>query len=182
MTPVSAGVGESRPALSLHDATVQMTNASTREEIGDVLTDYLRSAFGCGLLLIVREGMALGWKGFSPAADASAIESVAIPLTAPSMLSLACEGKSIFRGAPPADGAALQGRLYKLLRCAAPREALVAPVVLKERVVNLVYVHAFDGGILPDTAVVDLTTACAAVASAFVRLIQSTKTRPNSPG
>ncbi|MBI4511286.1 MAG: hypothetical protein HY698_16755 [Deltaproteobacteria bacterium] len=166
-----------RPALSVSDAAAKIGAASGRDEIGDALTDYLRSGFGCGLVLIARDGMALGWKGFAPGLDPSIIESIAVPLTAPSMLRIAHEGRAPFRGAPPSDGAALQGRLWKLLKSAPPSEVAVVPIILKERVVNLVYVHAHGGGPLNDTLVSDLAMACASAATAFARLIQSGKAR-----
>jgi hypothetical protein len=165
----------SRPALSAPEAVARIGQGTTRDEVGDAVVDYLRSAFGVGLVLLVRDDTALGWKGFAPGVDASLLETVSVPLGSPSMLQIAYERRNIFRGAPPADGAALQGRLFKLLKCAAPSEVVVAPVVIRERAVNLIYAHAVGGGPLPDTAMADLVTVAAAASTAFVRLIQKAK-------
>jgi hypothetical protein len=51
----------------------------------------------------------------------------------------------------------------------------VVPVQVKNRVLNLVYAHAADGGPLPEGPVTDLQALCAAVSSAYVRMIQKLK-------
>ncbi len=163
------------PALSASQAVDAITAASTRNEIGDAVLDYLRSSFGVGLLFIVQHEVALGWKGFAPGADVAALQSLAIPLTAPSVLRLAYQTKGIFRGGPPAEGAALDGILWRQLRAPPPRDIVVAPVVLKNRVVSLIYGHAADGRALPDAALVDLTMLCPYAAAGFIRLIQAAK-------
>lgn len=173
--PPPQPVQRGRPALSLSEAMERIGSASSRDQVGDALIDFLRSAFEVGIVLIVREQMALGWKGFGRGLDDAVIESVVAPLSSPSMLKLAYERRTAFRGAPPATGADLQARFYKLLRSAPPQEAIVAPVLIKDRVVNLVYAHAPGGGILPDAAMGEVATVCSGAATAFVRLIQSAK-------
>jgi hypothetical protein len=46
---------------------------------------------------------------------------------------------------------------------------------VKNRVLNLVYAHAVDGGPLPDGPVIDLQALCAAVSSTYARMIQRLK-------
>src|SRR5262249_53108971 len=99
-------------------------------------------------------------------------ESIALPLGSPSMLRTAFEARMVFRGAPPEAGATLQGRLWKLLRVTqAPAEVLVAPIMLKERVVNLVYAHPAGN----DQAVAALATLAQVAATGYTRLIQRAK-------
>jgi hypothetical protein len=173
------------PAPTPHDATVAgalIANAQSRDQIGDALLGFLRSAFGCGLLLIAKDDMALGWKGFAPGVEASVLESIAMPLGTPSMLRAAWESRAAFRGPAPSEGAALQARLWKLLRVPAPGEVLVVPILLRERVVNLVYAQAAGGGQLPEGPALELTTLAAAAAAGYARLIQRTKQRdPAAP-
>jgi type II secretion system (T2SS) protein E len=167
-----------RPALAARDAASKMGIAVTRDDIGDAVVDYLRSGFACGAVLIARDDLALGWKGFSPGADAAAIEAVAMPLGPPSMFRLAFEGRSPFRGVPPVEGTPIQTRFWKALRVAPPREVIVAPIVIRDRVVNLIYAHPPGGGTLPDAAVADVATVCTAAATAYARLIRSTRPHP----
>ena len=159
------------------EAAARIESAQARDEIGDALVGFLRSAFGCGLVLIAKDEMALGWKGFGPPGiDPTVIEGIALPLGGASMLRAAYENRSPFAGPPPAEGAAVQARLWKQLKLAQPpAEVVVAPIVLKDRVVNLVYAHAQDSAQLAEAAVQALIGLTAAAAAGYMRLIQRTK-------
>lgn len=160
------------PALSADEAVARLRSPGLgREDVGDTVLDFLRSSFGAGLVLIVRKDMALGWKGFAAGVDPTVLEAIALPLGAPSVLKLACERAAIYRGAPPPSGAALDGRLWKLLKVGAPAEVAVVPIAIRGRVVNIVYAHAPGAGSLGDEALVALSRVTAAAGQAFVRLL-----------
>ena len=144
--------------------------ATSKEQIGRVLEDWLRSTFGCGLVLVVKGDMAIGWKGFFRDAE-DLIEAVAVPLGKPSMFSLAHDSRAIVTGPPPEEGSKLNGLLWKLLRCSPPSEVLVCPVVLGNRIVNL-YAHPEDGSALSATVVDEAPRAAADVAAAYARIIR----------
>ena len=159
------------------EALSRIDSAQARDEIGDAMVGFLRSAFGCGLVLIAKDEMALGWKGFGPPGiDPAVIEGIALPLTGTSMLRMTYEARRPFLGAPPAEGATLQARLWKLLKLAQPpAEVVVAPIVLKDRVVNLVYAHGVDGGPVAQDMAEALVGVAQAAAQGYTRLIQRTK-------
>jgi hypothetical protein len=166
-----------RPALSVAEALAQIQAATSRDAVGDALVDQLRSSFGAGLVLIVKEGMALGWRGYAPGVAPSALESAAFPLGMPSSLQLAFERKAPFRGVPASQGAALHSRLWKLLQTPAPKEVLVAPVAIKDRVVLLIYAQGINGEVLHDTAVQECAQLAAAASTTFARLIKEAKAK-----
>jgi hypothetical protein len=168
--PVTAPPDVLRPVLDRAQASALLESAASRDEIGGVLEDWLRSTFGCGLVFIVKGDMAIGWRGFFPDAD-DLVEALAVPLNKPTMLSLAFQARAPFRGPPPPEGGKVQERLWRLLRCAAPAEVIVCPIVLGKRVVNLVYAHMDDGSALPDGAVDDATALSLDAAAAYARLI-----------
>jgi hypothetical protein len=168
--PLSAPPEALRPMIDQAQASMLMEMATSKEQIGRALEDWLRSTFGCGLVLVIKGDMAIGWRGFFPDAE-DLIEAVAIPLGKPSMFSAAFEAREPFRGAPPEGGAKIQDRLWKLLRCAAPSEALVCPVVLGKRAVNLLYAHMDDGTALTDEAVGEANALALEAAAAYARLI-----------
>jgi hypothetical protein len=149
--------------------------ATDRDTIGDLLAEHLRRATGGGLVLIVRQGMALGWKGVAPGVESAVIEAVALPLGQPSMLQAANASGALFRGAPAADGAMLNGLLWKLLKTPPPAEVVVVPIAINGRVINLLYAHPPGGGRFSDATVAELATVGAAAAAAFARLIQAAK-------
>jgi hypothetical protein len=61
--------------------------------------------------------------------------------------------------------------LLKVLRSPMPARAVVAPVVIKERVVNLLYGHVEGDRTVAPEAIEGLRSAAAATANGYVRLI-----------
>lgn len=171
--PMTAPPGVLRPVLDVAAAALALEDATTRDEVGETLTTWLLSEYECGLVLIVKDGLALGWKGHAPDAEQDIIESIAMPLGPPSMLTAAYEQRVAVCGPPPSEGAALQTRLWKLLRCSPPSEVLVAPIVLGQRVVNLLYAHT--SATFPSSTASDATRVAAAASSAYARLIRQKK-------
>jgi hypothetical protein len=61
--PVTAPPGALRPVIDRGQASMLLEMATSKEQIGQVLEDWLRSTFGCGLVLVIKGDMAIGWKG-----------------------------------------------------------------------------------------------------------------------
>jgi hypothetical protein len=161
-------------AVALEDAVHRLSVAEHREQIADILIDFMLPRFGCGLIFLLRGTSAHVWRGFAPGVDAHAIETIAFPTSMPSMFRSAKERAVTFRGAPPADGAHLHAQIWKYLRCPAPRDVVVIPIAIGQRIVNLVYAHA-TSGTMPDANVRELQALCTIVGSSFIRLIQRAK-------
>jgi hypothetical protein len=174
-TPAQTHLPASGPAMSLEDAIHRLTLARHREQLADVVVDFMRGYFGCGMFFLVRDGQARVWRGFAPGIQEAAIETIAFPVSLPSCFQLAHDRRASFRGPAPAEGNKLQRQIWKYLHCEEPSEIAVLPVQVKNRVLNLVYAHAADGGPLPDGPLTDLQALCAAVSSTYVRMIQKLK-------
>ena len=177
-----AGVSNPGPRLRLEDAFHRLTLARHREQLADVVMDFMRGYFGCGIIFLVRDGQARAWRGFAPGIREAAIETIAFPLAMPSCFQLAHDRLASFRGPAPDEGSKLQRQIWKYLRCEEPSEIVVVPVQVKSRALNLIYAHAPDGGPLPDGPVTDLQALCAALSSAYVRMIQKLKAGDLPPG
>jgi hypothetical protein len=162
-------------AVALDDAIHRLSVSEHREQIADITIDFMLPRFGCGLIFLLRGNNAHVWRGFAPGVDARAIETIAFPISIPSMFRTAKERALTFRGRPPAEGTHLHGQIWKYLQCDAPSDVVVIPIAIGERVVNLVYAHANGLGDMPDTNVRELQALCMTVGSSFVRLIQSAK-------
>jgi hypothetical protein len=174
-TPAQTHLPASGPAMSLEDAIHRLTLARHREQLADVVVDFMRGYFGCGMFFLVRDGQARVWRGFASGIQEAAIETIAFPVSMPSCFQLAHDRRASFRGPAPAEGSKLQRQIWKYLHCEEPSEIAVVPVQVKNRVLNLVYAHAADGGPLPDGPLTDLQALCAAVSSTYVRMIQKLK-------
>lgn len=163
------------PAMSLEDAIHRLTLARHREQLADIVVDFMRGYFGCGMFFMVRDGQARVWRGFAPGVQEAAIETIAFPVSMPSCFQLAHDSRTSFRGPAPVEGRKLQRQIWKYLHCEDPSEVAVVPVQVKNRVLNLVYAHAADDGPLPEGPFADLQALCAAVSSTYVRMIQKLK-------
>ena len=163
------------PAMSLEDAIHRLTLARHREQLADVVVDFMRGYFDCGMVFMVRDNQASVWRGFAPGIQEAAVETIAFPVSMPSCFQLAHDSRASFRGPAPAQGRKLQRQIWKYLHCEEPAEVAVVPVQVKNRVLNLVYAHAADGRPLPEGPFADLQALCAAVSSTYVRMIQKLK-------
>jgi len=167
-TPLSGAM------VALEDAIHRLSVTEHREQIADIVIDFMLPRFGCGLVFLLRGTNAHVWRGFAPGVDARAIETIAFPTSMPSVFRTAKERAVTFRGTPPAEGAHLHGQVWKYLRCDAPIDVVVIPIAIGQRIVNLVYAHATSGSI-PDAYVREMQALCSAVGSSYVRLIQRAK-------
>jgi hypothetical protein len=164
------------PALSAAQAAAAIRAAADRDAIADAVVGFLRGRFGAGLMAIVKEGMALGHRGCGGSFDDTTVETILIPLGAPSMFRVAFDARRTCRGAPPAAGKAIQDRFFKLFPLPAPpSEVAVVPVVLRDRVVCLIYAHARGGAALDGAAVAELEQVAAESAAAYLHLLQAGK-------
>jgi len=162
---------------SAAEAVDAIAVARNRDQVADAITNYLRSSCGVGLVLIVQHEVAMGWKGFGPGISDEEIEALAIPLAAPSVFQTAYQQQEAYRGPPSHESTALDLQLFERLRVAPPQEVIVAPVLIRDRVVNLIFGQAEDGGPLADRMSIGLGTLTRSAAAAYVRMIQEAKKR-----
>lgn len=164
------------PVLGVDDAIAALKATTTSDEIGNVLATWLHSTYGLGLVLVVKDilGMAIGWRGWAPGVEQTTIESISVPLGPPSMFTTVYEGKVAFLGPPPEEGMAIQRKVWTALGNEEPLEAIVIPVMLGERMVNILYAHA-TGGTIPDGSLEDAARVAREATTAYARLIRRPK-------
>lgn len=159
-----------RPTYDRAQAAERMAGSVTKEGVANAITAFLRGAFDCGLVLVVRDGAALGFRGFAPGVDDEAIEAIVVPLSQPSSLRAAHDGKQRVVEAP---SEASTQRLLRLLGVPHAAEVAVAPVVIRGRVVNLLFGAA--SAKVPRAIAEALDQVAADAAAAYVRLIKSAR-------
>lgn len=181
--PFPAADEQSFPALPpplhatvvLEDALHRLSVAEQREQVADILLDFMLPRFSCGLVFLLRGPNAEAWRGFSPGLDARSIETIAFPISVPSMFRTTKERGVTFRGTPPMEGVHLHNQVWKYLRCQPPSDVVLIPIAIRDRIISMVYAHAAAPARLDDGHVRELQAMCSAVASTFVRLIQQAK-------
>lgn len=115
-----------------------------REEIAAAVLESLSQEFGRAALFIVRGDNASGWRAFQDGGDIVDFEKVHIPFARPSVLKTVAEGKSFYLG--PLTTSPLNQRILAALGGGdAPASALVMPVVVLGRVVDILYLEGGEG-------------------------------------
>jgi hypothetical protein len=170
--PILPAAKSDRP-IGLADTLARLEEARSRDAIADALLRFARGRLEACVLFLLRDRLALGWRGFAPGVPSSELESFSMPLATSSCLTEALETRIPWRGKP---GVSLESTLFARLRLTAPPlEVLAAPILIGQRVVNLMYAHGPHGGHLDDGMIDGLLSVAEAAGEAYARLIQQTK-------
>jgi hypothetical protein len=164
---------EIAPKMTVAEAEAAIAAAEQRDAVMAAVIAYMHGVFGGGLILIVKDELALGLRGFGGHLDETSVETIVLPLSAPSFFRTAYDTKRLFHGAP--DEGHLQDRFFKLFDGDAPDQVLLVPVILRNRVVCLFYGHPRERVGIVDRHVAELRALAHGTEEAFVRLIRGSK-------
>lgn len=124
---------------AVDDLSKAMARVEDRDEIAALLLDYFAREYSCAALFIVRGDVATGWRAYRDGHELGGFDLVHIPFARPSALKTVTEGKSYYLG-PLAD-TPLNIRLIEGLGGMQPDSALIMPLVIFGRVVDLLYLE-----------------------------------------
>lgn len=164
-------VGDRVPMSTVYDA---LAVARDRHEVAEAAKLWARGRVESLVLFVVEGDAASAWTGVVPGVDEARLSTISIPLERPSAFHEVIITRTAFEGAPPES--LLQGRFHAWLGRATPRAVRVTPVLLGERLVNVIYVDAGDRP-LPEGAGAELDALAAAMARAYARLIRAMRGR-----
>ena len=151
--------------------------AGDRAAVTDALMQHAAGLFDVAALFIVRDNLAFGWKAHGEKVDAGRVECVAIPIEAPSIFQQAIASERGLYHGPPTPSALLQ-HWYKVLRCREPLHATVACIMIRKRVVNIIYGHRTGDRPPPsELELDDLRRVADAATTAYLRLIAGAKSK-----
>jgi hypothetical protein len=171
VVPISAP-----PLIDYQTACDRVDTASHRDEIGQALLDYAIGRFAALVILLVRDGNALGWRSHTVGHPARPIGALSLPIGGVSALQTANDEGRAYRGPPPSAGHPTESLLWTALAVEPSSDMFAAPVLVQHRVVNLIYAHPLPDGF--DAASIDeLRQLAERVSGAYARLIQQTKNR-----
>jgi len=155
----------------------EMEAAEERDAILDLFFEYCRQYFDYTALLIVQGDLAEGWDAFGAGASRERIVEIGIPLDMPSMLASARSSRLPVSGRPEGDG--LDGVWTKDLGIEGRSGILVAPLVVRGRVVALLVGDGGEGGVDAES-VREATWFAGLAGAAFERVIVAKKKRAKS--
>lgn len=110
-----------------------------REEIAAIVLESLAQEFSRTALFIVRGDEASGWRAYQQNSEIPQFDMVHIPFARPSVLKTVTEGKSYYLG--PLAANPLNERILTGLGGNVPEAALVMPLVVLGKVVDILYLE-----------------------------------------
>lgn len=169
--------GRPEPSLSYKDAGAAIDEAPHRNVIGEALVDYAVGRFEACAVFILRDQNAMGWRLYSSIRSPEKVEQLSLALGGTSALQAAHDSAEPHRGPSPSPGQPIERKLWTALGARVdPTDMLVVPIAVRNRVVNLVYVHGFAGEALPDHLCDELIELARRAGDAYMRLITAAKT------
>jgi hypothetical protein len=125
---------------SVDRLSLEFASAKDRDRIAAVFIKYLGQEFTVGALFIIRNNMAVGWRGIAAGKRIEELESLNIPLSKPSVMSDVLETRHFAMGTLVQTPENMQ--LLKILGCGSGTPFLVLPIVMLKKVVAVVVVSA----------------------------------------
>ncbi|HYO73347.1 MAG TPA: hypothetical protein VEU33_45510 [Archangium sp.] len=154
--PPVASVRPRAPVVAPEPPPTPLTFAEAQAELGrsldreQVATTVLRFALGKwkrSLLLSVQGSLVTGWRGMGQGVREAAVKRIGIGLQAPSTFRLVRDTRSHYVGPVRRDAAS--GLFYKLLGGDYPTTAVILPLLVRGKLVHLLYVDNGPGQLTP---------------------------------
>jgi hypothetical protein len=134
---------ENDPEARLSDVAYEFSQARDRQEIAAILLAHLRREFEIVALFLVRDNEISGWKAICQGEDVAGFDLFSIPLSRPSVLKTVMEGESYYLG--PIAESPLNNQMLQGMGSRGGGFALLLPLLLEGRVINILYVEGEPG-------------------------------------
>jgi hypothetical protein len=164
-------------ALTYSAACERIDTAAHREVIADTLVDYAKGRCDALVVFLIRDGNALGWRGWvaPPTVPKTPIEELSLPLGGASSLQSAHDAGEPYVGPSPSDAKPVEQQLWAALGThPEPIDVVVIPVLVKQRAVNLIYAHTL-GGPPPQFLITELLDLAVRAQASYLRLIKQAR-------
>ena len=150
-------------------AAARIDGATTRDEVVEGVLGLCHRFFRRVVFFIVRDPWVTGWSALGEGVDKAMAEGLRIPLDQPSVFQTVTRDKTVFLGrlGPEAENQ----RILKALGKRPQTNAALFPIVVRGRVVNLVYGDAGPAGNVK-AAMGELLVLLQKVPKAYLRIIR----------
>ena len=167
---------ESVPPIITYGAACEaIDTATTRDQIADAFVGYAVGRTDALVVFLIRDGNALGWRGYAARPLKTPIEELSLPLGGTSALQDTHDSGHVFVGPPPDGAQPVEKALWTALAASPePVQVVVVPILVKQRPVNLVYAHLVAAP--PAAALVaELSDLATRAQTSYQRLIQQAR-------
>jgi len=162
------------PEERLAATTEALQHAEMRDDIADAVLGFCAPIFRRRLMLMVRKGSILGWRGEGENIDSEKVRAITIPLEDPSVFVGLTRGTELWLGPLPEMPRNLD--LVAGLGGAAPKDCFILPILVRDKTVCFLYCDNLEDGVggLP---MADLRRLTAKAGLAFQVYIMKNKIR-----
>lgn len=115
-----------------------LKDSTDREDIARTILRFAVSKWRRALILSVQGGLVSGWHGAGQGIREKAVQRIGIALRSPTTFKLVCDLRSHYVGPMKRDAATAV--FYKLLGGGFPQTAVILPLLVREKIVHLLYV------------------------------------------
>ncbi|HBR17320.1 MAG: hypothetical protein A3G39_00410 [Deltaproteobacteria bacterium RIFCSPLOWO2_12_FULL_43_16] len=162
---------EPETIASLDEALKRLARAATRDDVINIIFGFTKNYFKRVALFLVKGLMIYGWDGIGEGFSKVVLEKFAIPMAGPSIF------KTVSNSLAPYVGPLPENLTNKKLIGAIknnPKNILVIPITINNKVVNVLYCDNGAGGDVPAN-IVDIITLVEKVPLAFATIIKKMK-------
>ncbi|CAM3063031.1 general secretion pathway protein GspE [Corallococcus sp. ZKHCc1 1396] len=135
--PVRAPVPPPTP-LTFPEAQAELARSSDREDVARTVLRFALGKWRRSLLLSVQGNLVTGWHGMGQGVRDEAVRRIGVPLRDQSTFRLVRDTRSHYVGPVKRDAA--MGMFYRLLGGGFPTTAVILPLLVRGKVVHLLYV------------------------------------------
>ncbi|PTL85249.1 general secretion pathway protein GspE [Vitiosangium sp. GDMCC 1.1324] len=133
--------------LTFAEAQAELSRSSDREQVATTVLRFAMSKWKRTLLLSVQGSLVTGWRGMGQGVRESAVKRIGIGLQGPSTFRLVRDTRSHYVG--PVRREAASGLFYKLLGGDYPTTAVILPLLVRGKLVHMLYVDNGPGQLTP---------------------------------
>ena len=170
--PTGVTVEKQAPPLTFAEAQKQLQTSTNREDIATTVLQFARSKFRRSLLLNVQGDLVTGWKGTGKGVTVRAVRRIGVTLREANTFKLVRDLKSHFIG--PMKRTPGMQVFYEQLGGGYPQTAVILPLLVRGKLVHLLYVdHGPDQLTPPDVG--ELLILAQTVTRSYETLIKQRK-------
>ncbi len=125
------------PPASLEEFTLRLKSSPTRDEVFEALVAFCAARFVRTALFVVMQEQVIGWGGRGEGIDPGRVRTTTVPFGVPSIFSYFRMGSDFYFG--PVPDLPANERFYRDLSVPAPDRALLVPILIKGRLIALLY-------------------------------------------
>ncbi|HYO55460.1 hypothetical protein [Archangium sp.] len=133
--------------LTFAEAQAELSRSSDREQVATTVLRFALGKWKRSLLLSVQGSLVTGWRGMGQGVREAAVKRIGIGLQRPSTFRLVRDTRSHYVGPVRRDAAS--GLFYKLLGGDYPTTAVILPLLVRGKLVHLLYVDNGPGELTP---------------------------------